>query len=57
MQQCRKLNFGDAPQLAEVEPVTLAEITSVVVHRVSDGTGAFEELGCWEAVLMEGLMI
>jgi len=28
-----------------------------VVHWVGDGTGAFEELGGWEAVLVEGLVV
>ena len=28
-----------------------------MVHRVSDGTGTFEELGGWEPVLMEWLVV
>lgn len=57
MQQRRELNFGDAPQLVEVETFAFAEVTGVVIHRVSDGAGAFEELGSWETVLVERLVV
>lgn len=57
MQQRRKLDLGNAPQLVEVESFTFADIPSVVVHRVSDGTGTFEELGGWEPVLIEWLVV
>lgn len=57
MQQCRKLDFGGTPQLVEVEAFALAEITRVVVHWVGDGTGAFKELGGWETVLVERLVV
>ena len=57
MQHCRKLDFSDAPQLIKVEAFAFAEVAGVVVHRVGDGTSAFEELGGWEAVLVEGLVV
>ena len=55
--QRRKLNLGDAPQLVEVETLAVADITSVMIHWVSNGTSTFEEMSGWEAVLMERLMI
>ena len=57
VQQRRKLNLCNAPQLVKVETFALANITSVVVHRVSDGADAFEELSGWETVLVERLVI
>ena len=57
VQQRRELNFGDAPQLVEVETLAVADITGVMVHWVGDGTGTFEELSGWETILMERLMI
>lgn len=57
MQQRRKLNLGDAPQLVKVETFAIAEIPGVVVHRIGDGAGAFEELGGWESVLVEWLVV
>lgn len=40
-----------------VETLVVADVTGVVVHRVGDGTGAFEELSGWETILMERLTI
>ena len=57
VQQCCKLDFGDAPELVKVETFTVAEVTAVVIHWVGDWTGAFEELGGRETVLMEWLVI
>lgn len=57
MQQRRELNLGDAPQLIEVEALTIADVTGVVVHWIGDGTGAFEQLGGWETVLVERLVV
>ena len=57
MQQSRKLDLGDAPQLVEVKTFPFAEIPAVMVHWVSDGTGAFKELRGWESILMERLVV
>jgi len=57
MQQRRKLDFGNAPELVKVETFAVAEVTAVVIHWVGDRTGAFEELGGWETVLVEWLVI
>ena len=57
MQQGRKLNFGDAPELVKVETFAVAEVTGVVIHWVGDGAGALEELGGRETSLMEWLVV
>ena len=57
MQQRCKLNLGDAPQLAEVETFTVADVTGVVVHRIGNGTGAFKQLGSRETILVEWLVV
>lgn len=57
MQQRRKLNLGDAPQLAEIETFTIADIAGFVVHWIGDGTCALKQLGGRETVLVEWLVV
>lgn len=57
VQQRSELNFGDALQLTKVETFAVTDVTSIVVHWISDGTGAFKQLGGRETVLVEWLVV
>lgn len=57
VQQRCELNLGDALQLVEVETFAVADVTGVVVHWISDGTGAFKQLGGWESILVKWLVV